>query len=178
MVAAGCCNGTIHFMDAAAGQIKSSVNVVYGEVERVHWSPCGTKIAAACNDYVTDNYCVKILNSETGALLCALRGHTDPVRSVCFSPCGEKIASGGGDLRGNEDYSIRIWDAKTGEQIGSPLNVDVRTGFAEVWSVDWSPCGTMIAAACNDDDSRLAGCVKILNSETGALPCDLTGRTG
>ena len=29
MVAAGCYNGKIHFMDAAAGQIKSSVNVGY-----------------------------------------------------------------------------------------------------------------------------------------------------
>jgi WD40 repeat protein len=150
MVAAGCCNGTIHFMDAAAGQIKSSVNVVYGEVESVHWSPCGTKIAAACNDYVTDNYCVKILNSETGALLCALRGHTDPVRSVCFSPCGEKIASGGGDQYGNEDYSIRIWDAKTGEQIGSPLGGH----SAVVNSVCFSSDGKKLTSGSEDSTVR------------------------
>ena len=53
------------------GGLLSTMNVD-GEVESVHWSPCGTKIAAACNDYGNDNYCVKILNSETGALLCAL----------------------------------------------------------------------------------------------------------
>ena len=94
-------------MDAAAGQIKSSVNVVYGEVESVHWSPCGTKIAAACNDYVTDNYCVKILNSETGALLCALRGHSAVVNSVCFSSDGKKLTSG------SEDSTVRNWDPAT-----------------------------------------------------------------
>ena len=54
---------------------QSTLNVD-GVVQMVHWSPCGTKITAACNDYDTDNYYVKILNSETGALLCALRGHS------------------------------------------------------------------------------------------------------
>ena len=75
MVAAGCYNGRIYFVDVAAGEVKSSLNVD-GVVQSVHWSPCGTKITAACNDYDTDNYYVKMLNSETGALLCALTGHT------------------------------------------------------------------------------------------------------
>ena len=39
MVAAGCYNGKIHFMDAAAGQIKSSVNVGYA------FSRCSTRIS-------------------------------------------------------------------------------------------------------------------------------------
>ena len=57
------------------GGLLSTMNVD-SSVASVHWSPCGTKIAAACNDYDTDNYCVKILNSDTGALLCAVTGHT------------------------------------------------------------------------------------------------------
>ena len=76
-------------------------------------------VLASCSDDRT----IKLWNTDTCAELSTLRGHTDLVRSVCFSPCGEKIASGGGDVYGNKDYSIRIWDAKTGEQIGSPLNV-------------------------------------------------------
>jgi WD40 repeat protein len=56
---------------------------------------------------------------------CPVRGHCDSVRSV-FSPCGAKIVIGGGEDRicsdsGDGDYSIRIWDAKTGTLIGSPL---------------------------------------------------------
>ena len=69
----------------------------------------------------SDDKTIKTWDITSGSCLSTLRGHTDPVRSVCFSPCGEKIASGGGFEYGNKDYSIRIWDAKTGEQIGSPL---------------------------------------------------------
>ena len=88
MVAAGCYSGKIFFVDAAAGEIKSSLNVD-GEVDSVHWSPCGTKIAAACNDDYTDNYCVKILNSETGALLCALMAHSkDNEECTCKHDAG------------------------------------------------------------------------------------------
>jgi WD40 repeat protein len=114
---------TIKTWDITSGSCLSTLNVD-GQGSSIDFAPCGTKIAATFNIY--DGWAfkeggVKILNSQTGALLCALRGHTDPVWSVRFSPCGEKIASGGGDRYGNRDYSIRIWDAKTGEQIGSPL---------------------------------------------------------
>ena len=81
---------------------------------------------------------------------CPVRGHTDPVRSVCFSPCGEKIASGGGDYLGNEDYSIRIWDAKTGEQIGSPL----RGHSADVYSVCFSSDGKQLTSGSDDTTVR------------------------
>ena len=88
------------------GGLISTMNVD-GEVESVHWSPCGTKIAAACNDDDTDNYCVKILNSETGALLCALRGHSAEIRSVCFSSDGKQLTSG------SDDTTVRNWDPTT-----------------------------------------------------------------
>ena len=74
IVVSGSDDKTIIVWDITSGSCLSTLNVD-GEVESVHWSPCGTKIAAACNDEDTDNYCVKILNSDTGALLCALTGH-------------------------------------------------------------------------------------------------------
>ena len=84
------------------------------------WSPDGIRIAGI------DDKTVKLWNTNTGDCESTLIGHDDPVWSVCFSPCGTKIVSGGGmekdgDYRGNEDFSIRIWDAETGTQIGSPL---------------------------------------------------------
>jgi WD40 repeat protein len=77
---------------------------------------------------------------------CPVSGHNDPVRFVCFSPCGKKIVSGGGQEKkfgGNGDFSIRIWDAKTGAQIGSPLTghsryvtaVSYSCFFSNVWCV-------------------------------------------
>ena len=50
MVAAGCYNGKIHFMDAAAGQIKSSVNAHSNWVRAVAWSPCGQWLASGGDD--------------------------------------------------------------------------------------------------------------------------------
>ena len=96
---------------------------------------------------------------------CPARGHTDEVKSVCFSPCGEKIASGGGNEYGNKDYSIRIWDAKTGEQIGSPL-----TGHSEEVSfVCFSPDGTKIASGSED------ATVLVWDAASGEQLCSLRG---
>ena len=88
-------------------------------VRSVAWTPDGTKISSGSDDKT-----IKLWNAQSGQCVSTLSGHKDPVRSVCFSPCGTKIVSGGGlvkVLRGNEDFSIRIWDAETGTEIGSPL---------------------------------------------------------
>jgi len=106
IVVSGSNDKTIKTWDITSGSCLSTLNVD-GEVESVRWSPCGTKIAAACNDYDTDNYCVKILNSETGALLCALRGHSAYVNSVCFSSDGKQLTSG------SDDTTVRNWDLAT-----------------------------------------------------------------
>ena len=49
-----------------------------------------------------------------------LTGHSERVNCVVFSPNGKVIAScsGEGYMR---DNSVRLWDASTGEPIGSPL---------------------------------------------------------
>jgi len=93
--------------------------IANGRVFSVSWSPDGTKIASGSQDKT-----IKIWNAQTGQCVSTLSGHNDPVRSVCFSPCGTKIVSAGGlgeNHGGNGDFSIRIWDAETGTQIGSPL---------------------------------------------------------
>ena len=86
----------------------------------VAFCPDGSKIAAAYSNKI------QIFDAQTQAkIVSPLTGHNDPVLSVCFSPCGTKIVSGGGvenRLGGNGDFSIRIWDAETGTQIGSPLS--------------------------------------------------------
>jgi len=64
-------------------------------------------------------------------------------------------------------YRAHFICAQTGEKILCPLSVD-----GQVWSVDWSPCGNKLSAACNnfDDDSYS---VKIFSKEgsTGNIVC-------
>ena len=44
-----------------------------------------------------------------------LRGHTHPVTSICVSLDDCHLVSA------SEDYSVRIWDLKTNQQVGEPL---------------------------------------------------------
>ena len=46
-----------------------------------------------------------------------LQGHTESVQSVVFSPDGRHIVSG------SSDRTIQVWDAQTGDQVGTPLQV-------------------------------------------------------
>ena len=74
-----------------------------------------------------------------------LAGHTNAVYSVAFSPDGSKIVSG------SFDNTIRLWDAATGQQIGSPLNCHTY----KVESVAFSPDGSKIVSGSWDKTVRL-----------------------
>ena len=74
-----------------------------------------------------------------------LKGHRHQVNSVSFSPDGTKIVSA------SEDNTIRIWDVKTGKQIGEPLTGHTRA----VNSASFSPDGTKIVSASQDGTIRI-----------------------
>jgi WD40 repeat protein len=106
---------------------------------------------------------------ETGSCKCTLSGHNDPVWSVCFSPCGTKIGSGGGlgkESGGNGEFLVRIWDAETGTQIGSPL-----TGERSILCVSFSPNSNILAAG----DS--GGNIRLYDPATGEVKSTLSGHS-
>ena len=76
------------------------------------------------------------------------------VNCVGFDPTGKKLVSC------SNDRTVRIWDATTGEPIGSPLRVD-----GQVWCVNFSPDGEFIAAGygCNGYD----GHIQMFKAQTG-----------
>ena len=92
---------------------------------------------------------------------------SDRVVSVCFSSDGKQIASG------SWDKTVKIWNASSGE-LQSTLGVD-----GQVSSLDFSPCGSKIAAAFNVLDDYYdfeSGGVKIFGmvGSTGTFECEST----
>src|SRR6478672_1071721 len=68
-----------------------------------------------------------------------------PVTNVAFSPDGTRFVSG------NDDKTVRVWDAATGQRLGEPL-----TGHtAPVESVAFSPDGSRIASGSFHKTVRL-----------------------
>ena len=67
-----------------------------------------------------------------------------PVNSISFSPHGNRIVSG------SDDKSVRVWDAKTGEQL---RELQGHTG--NVSSVRFSPDGNQIVSGSNDASVRV-----------------------
>jgi WD40 repeat protein len=83
------------------------------------------------------------------------------VWSVGFDPSGKKLVSG------SSDNTVRVWDATTGEPIGSPLTVD--SGEYGVLSVSFSPKDNVIAAGCYN------GKIHLVDAVAGEVKSTLTG---
>ena len=73
-----------------------------------------------------------------------LRGHDKGVTSVAFSPSGDRIVSG------SKDNTVRLWDARTGEELAI-----LRGHEDHVTSVVFSPGGERIVSGSNDKTVRL-----------------------
>jgi len=95
---------------------------------------------------------------EGGAMTCY--GHTDWVTSVSFSPDGQRIASG------SYDDTIKLWDAETGEELGT---LKGHTNWVN--SISFSHDGRRIVSGSEDNN------VKLWDAETGEELRTLKGHT-
>ncbi len=89
-----------------------------------------------------------------------LQGHTSFVTSASFSPDGQQIVSASGD------YTVRIWDAQTGECVDT---LEGHTDF--VRSASFSPDGQRIVSASDDNT------VRVWDAESGECIDTLEGHT-
>ena len=115
----------------------------FENVDSVTFSPDGNRIVSISNSLF--GHTVQIWDAYTGQGLKELKGHTKVINSAVFSPNGKYIVSA------SDDGTVRIWDSRTGEQIG-----DVLKGHtAKVEYATFSPNGRQIVSASEDKTIRI-----------------------
>lgn len=99
-------------------QTESGISKVYenqtgtGRVYAVVFSPAGDQVAIAGQDGGSKFGTVSLRDTHGGKELLHLRGHEDAVTAASYSSSGAQL------ITGSWDGTIRLWDTKTGEQIG------------------------------------------------------------
>ena len=101
---------------------------------------------------------VHVWDSETGAEIARMGGHTDWIRSASWSGDGSRI------LTASRDGTARIWNVAAGAEI---VRMEGHTGW--IRSASWSGDGSRILTASNDKTTR------IWDAETGAELVRLDG---
>jgi len=109
----------------------------------IAFSPDGKWTATSGNDAT-----IKVWNSETGAEIFTLIGHTGPTFGVAFSPDGQYLASS------SVDRTVKIWKLpKAGEAITEPLTLYGNNGA--VYAVAISPDGKHVVSVGRDHTVRI-----------------------
>lgn len=139
-LATGALDGRVDVWDANSGKRLHAFQDYDGQrcdANGVAWSPDSGQIASAHQDGVVRIWQApsRAAGSPADEPALSLSRHAGWARGVAWSPNGRFLASTG------SDRSLRLWDAASGEALAA-----LREHGTPVWSVDWSPDGTAIAA--------------------------------
>ena len=138
-VAAGYQDGTIRLWDVASHRLMSTAS----------WGPVPLALA-----FTAGGTTLEVADSDSVGSWDLANGARVPVRplpgesaggSVAFSADGQTIATGG------SDGIIKLWDAATRQEIGTPMSSDA----SPVDAVAFNPDGTVLASANTDGNVQL-----------------------
>jgi WD40 repeat protein/DNA-binding SARP family transcriptional activator len=138
--------------DAATGQELITLTGYDAKLTTVAFSPDGRLLAAGSDQTLTP----PVWDVETGELLFTLDGHTGTVRAVAFSPDGRRLVTGGSD-------AARIWDAVTGEELGS---VELGPGDGPALAVAFTADGSYLVTGGPYGDPGAWGKVTLWDAHT------------
>lgn len=84
----------------------TQIRTFVGSIKDAKFNTTGKLLAVIGKD---DNF-AEIFNTQTGELVCHLRGHTETITCIYWHPENQDLI-----LTGSKDTTIKLWDAKTGE---------------------------------------------------------------
>jgi WD40 repeat protein len=173
ILASGSLGKTVRLWDTGTGQCLRTLGHT-DQVYSVSFSADGSILASGSHDGT-----VKLWKTSTGEVLETLTVHGE-VRSVVFGPDGRIFASAG------EDKTVKVWDLfaepdavsdtagrttpaaaprepKLAGKLDVKLRLTLRDHTSEVYGVEFSPDGSLLASCGNDNSLR------IWNAENGEL---------
>ena len=112
-------------------------------VTHISFSPDGRYIASASFDKK-----VKVWDGRSGKFLASYLGHVAAVYQVCWSGDSRLLASA------SKDSTVKVWRVRFGGAEGAAVKPVAATTCAghvdEVYALDWSPDGVMVASGGRD----------------------------
>ena len=116
-------------------------------VDSLAFSPDGARLAGSG----AHSTLAHVWDLKTGTILLTLSGFSHGIACVAFSPDGARIATGG------YDFSVRVWDAGTGQVLRTLWGASANRAVA------FSPDGAILLSGEENGD------VRVWNPATGAM---------